>query len=59
MQRNFKKYGKQFLVAAIDYSYDKKFKLYIPKNRSYVDIDIENHLKKFYHMVLVRFYCNL
>ena len=26
-----KKYGKQFLVAAIDYSYDKKFKLYIPK----------------------------
>ncbi|MDA7636473.1 HisA/HisF-related TIM barrel protein, partial [Candidatus Pelagibacter sp.] len=40
-----KKYGKQFLVASIDYSFDKIFKLFVPKNRNFANIDIEKHLK--------------
>ncbi len=40
-----KKYGKQFLVASIDYSFDKIFKLFVPKNRNFSNVDIEKHLK--------------
>ena len=44
-----KKYGRQFLVASIDYIFDKKFKLFIPKTRDYIDTDIKKHLE---HVVL-------
>mgnify|MGYP001339976719 CR=1 FL=1 len=37
------RYGRQFLMASIDYSFDKEFKLYIPKDKNFVKTDIKKH----------------
>ena len=39
-----KKYGKQFLVAAIDYSFENGFKLFIPKDKIFINMKLEEHL---------------
>jgi cyclase len=39
------KYGRQFVVAAIDYSYDRKYKIYNPSKKIFLNLEIKKHIQ--------------
>jgi len=38
------KYGRQFIVAAIDYSYNRSYKIYNPSKEKFSNIEIKKHI---------------